>query len=328
MTITPSAKAWALAAAIAAAAPAPALPVHAVLRAGHTHMRGDPTDVGLHAFASELARLSSGRIEVKIFPEGALGDEFSMSRDVITGRLDICMVGGQMVESLYPPYAATNIPYVFDSYEHLKAFIRSDGARKALLNASAGAGFTGMWLEAAAPRSFFAKFPITSPSDLKGLVIRVPESEMSIRTARLLGATPNPLSTMETYTALEHSVIDGAENNFVYYVQQRYYEVAPVFSNDMHSMSPNVVILSQKSRDHMTLKEWKWVEKAAAAGREAQIAAYEAEFSKLLGFAKALGIQMIKVDRGPFIEATRQILEESRRDPSLSGVIKAIDDSR
>ncbi len=251
MIMTPYARALVLAAAIAAAAPAMALPAHAVLRAGHSHMRGGPTDSGFDAFASELAKLSSGRIEVKVFPEGELGDEFSMSRSVIEGKLDICMVGGQMIEGLYHPYAATNIPYIFDGYDHLKAFIRSDGARKALLEASSASGFTGLWLEATAPRSFFAKFPVTSPEDLKGLVIRVPESDMSIRTARLLGATPNPLSTMETYTALEHSVIDGAENNFVYYVQERYYEVAPVFSDDMHSMSPKelsqnkLIILSQ-----------------------------------------------------------------------------------
>ncbi len=210
----------------------------------------------------------------------------------------------------------------------MKAFIRSDAAKNTLLKASSSAGFTGLWLEASAPRCFFANEPLSRPSDLKGLAIRVPESEMSIRTVKVLGATPDPLSTDETYQALRHSIIDAAENNFVYYVQKHYYEVAPVFSEDMHSMSPNAVIISQKTYDALGEKAQEWVDEAAVAGREAQIGAYEDSYSRLMGFAGTLGIRIVKVDRGPFIEATRQILDEEREKPGVAEVIRTIEDCR
>ncbi|MGN0908578.1 MAG: TRAP transporter substrate-binding protein DctP [Succinivibrio sp.] len=312
----------------AAIAPSHAAAPQRVLQAGHTHVPGGATDQGLKAFAGKLSELSGGRIEVRIHPGGELGDEYSMAASVVAGKLDICMVGGQMVESLYPPYAATNIPYIFRDYDHLKAFIRSRAARDLLLRASRGSGFSGLWLEASGPRCFFAKFPIRTPSDLAGLAIRVPESEMSVKTVQLLGAQPNPLSTTETYSALEHSVIDGAENNFLYYVQEHYYEVAPVFSEDMHSMAPNVVIISEAALDAMTPKEREWVDEAAVAGREAQIEAYEKDYAKALSYAGALGIEIVKVDTAPFVERTRAILEEESKKPAMARLIKAIGDLR
>ena len=62
-------------------------------------------------------------------------------------------------------------------------------------------------------KKFYAKKPIYTPDDLKGLKIRVQQSPASVKMANAFGAAASPMSFGEVYTAIQQGVIDGAENN-------------------------------------------------------------------------------------------------------------------
>ncbi len=295
-----------------------------MLRAGHSHVADQATDLSLKAFGNKLKELSGGKLELTVFPNSQLGDERVMAEQVLNGALDISMVGGQQIENFYAPFAVTNIPYLFRDYDHVKKFIKSDVAYKYLLDATAGKGFIGLWFETCAPRSFYAKKPIKTPDDLKGLKMRVPESKMSIATVKLMGGQPTPLSSAEVYSALQQSVIDGAENNFEFYVQSRHFEVAPYWSEDMHSMPPNVVIMSEDTYNSFNDQEKKWVKEAAAYARDEQMRMYDENLEKLYAEADKLGIHITKVDNKPFAEKTKSLLEEELKKPDRAELIKAI----
>ncbi len=294
------------------------------LRIGHSHVEHKATDISFRAFGEKLAELSGGELTVTIFANGQLGGEREMAEQVLNGALDISMVGGQMIESFFSRYGVLNMPYLFTSVDHLLAFVRSDDAHKYLLDVTGDLGFKGLWLEGSGPRSFYTKKEVTKPEDLDGLKMRVPEAQMSIDTVRYLGGQPTPLSSTEVYSALQQQVIDGAENNFVYYVQSRHFEVAPYFCEDEHSMPPNVVIMSQYVWDDMSEQEQQWVLEAAKVGQEAQIQAYLQEMEEHMSQIEELGIKYLKVDKTPFVERTKPILEAELNNPDRADLIRAI----
>lgn len=294
------------------------------LRAAHSHVENQATDLSFKEFGKKLSELSGGKLKVTVFANGQLGGEREVAEQVINGAIDMSMVGGQLIETFYSPYAVTNIPYLFRDYEHVKKFIKSDVAHKYLLDATEDRGFIGLWFETCGPRSFYSKKNINTPDDLKGLKMRVPESPMSIKTVKLLGGQPTPMSSTEVYSALQQGVIDGAENNFEFYVQSRHFEVAPYWNQDMHSMPPNVVIMSADTYESLSKDEQQWVREAADYARDFQMKMYDETLDKLYKEAQKLGIHVNLVDPKPFAEKTKSIVDEELKKSDQSEIITAI----
>ncbi len=294
------------------------------LKAAHSHVEDQATDLSFKEFGKKLSELSNGELSVSVFANGQLGGEREVAEQVLNGAVDISMVGGQLIENFYAPYATTNIPYLFRDYEHVKKFIKSDVAHKYLLDATLDKGFLGLWFETCGPRSFYAKKAINSPADLDGLKMRVPESPMSINTVKLLGGQPTPMSSSEVYSALQQGVIDGAENNFEYYVQSRHFEVAPYWNQDMHSMPPNVVIMSADTFESLSEQEQQWIREASEYARDFQMKMYDDTLEELYKEAEKLGIHVNMIDPKLFAEKTSSILNEELKKSDRVELIKAI----
>ncbi len=58
------------------------------------------------------------------------------------------------------------------------------------------------------------KKPVKSLADVKGLKIRVQQSDLWVALLQAMGANATPMPYGEVYTALKTGVVDGAENNW------------------------------------------------------------------------------------------------------------------
>ena len=75
---------------------------------------------------------------------------------------------------------------------------------------------------------------ITTPDDLKGMKIRVPNSSMYINLMNAMGATPVPMPFGETISAVQQGVVDGLEGNMNAYSTNGSAEVAKQMSFTNH----------------------------------------------------------------------------------------------
>lgn len=91
---------------------------------------------------------------------------------------------------------------------------------------------------------FTAKQPIKSVADMKGLKIRTMESDIYVSMMDAFGGSATPMSMGEIYTAIQSGVVDGAENNEITYVNSKYYEVAPYWSQTNHLIVPDWLIIN------------------------------------------------------------------------------------
>ena len=116
-----------------------------------------------------------------------------------------------------------------------------------ILASSRSRGFIGLTFYDAGARSFYAKKPINTPDDLKGMKIRVQQSPTTIKMIQALGASPTPMPWGEVYPALQAGVVDGAENNITALTTGRHGEVSKFFSLTEHQMVPDVLVISRPS---------------------------------------------------------------------------------
>ena len=71
---------------------------------------------------------------------------------------------------------------------------------------------------------------IKTVEDLKGLKMRTPPIDVTIRTFKALGANPQQVAYTETYMALKTGVVDGQENPFSNAVDMKFYEAQKYLS--------------------------------------------------------------------------------------------------
>jgi len=160
---------------------------------------------------------------------------------------------------------------------------------------------------------------------MKGLKIRVQESNLMIGLVESLGAVATPMPFGEVYSAIQTGVIDGAENNWPSYYSTSHYEVAKYFTLDEHTRVPEVTIASKITMDRLPESDQKIIKKAAKDSMAYQIAAWAAYEKKAEQAIRANGNQIDRLsaeDMEDFQAATQPLYD--KLSPKLKKIIAGI----
>jgi tripartite ATP-independent transporter DctP family solute receptor len=206
------------------------------LRFGHSQ----PPDTNAHQaivmFGKELARLSSNKLKLEVYPSSQLGGLAEMLQAVQAGGLSMSMAVPAWYSSFVKPLDAFTLPYLVSSEARLRAALDGELGKEMARRADA-AGFvmSGYWL-LGGRHIVNKRGPVHSPADCKGLKVRVINSQVYIQTFRALGANPVAMDPSELYLALQQGVIDGFEFPLQDLVSAKLYEVAKYVSLDRHTI--------------------------------------------------------------------------------------------
>jgi len=160
---------------------------------------------------------------------------------------------------------------------------------------------------------------------MKGMKIRVQNSDLFVATMEALGANATPMEFGQVYEALKTGVIDGAENNWPSYESTRHFEVAKYYSLDQHSMSPEVLVISKKKWDKLSKEDQKLVRKAAVESVAVMRDLWNKRVEKSKNIVMAAGNEVVeKVDKQPFIDAMGPVYERFANTPALKDLVKRI----
>jgi tripartite ATP-independent transporter DctP family solute receptor len=155
------------------------------------------------------------------------------------------------------------LPFLFRSNAHMRRALDSSIGDE-ILDSLTPHGLIGLCFYDSGDRNFYnTKRPIYTPADMKGLKIRVPNSDLYIAMIKALGADATPMSISEVYQSLVQGVIDGAENNWPSYESGRHFEVASYYSLTQHVIAPEVLVMSARRWEKLTEADRAEVRKAA-----------------------------------------------------------------
>ena len=188
-----------------------------------------PRSVSMYFFKDLLESASGGRIKVELYTSGVLGKEAEVLDMVKTGALQGCR--GGLFERANKMYLLYTLPFFFDNTDQVLKLMRGEFGRKI----NEGAMQNGFYIPACGVAGGFRNItnnvrPITKPEDLKGLKMRTPPIDMTIKTFKVLGANPQMVAYTETYMALKSNVVDGQENPFSNTVDMKFYEAQKYLS--------------------------------------------------------------------------------------------------
>ncbi len=106
-----------------------------VMRFGHPHPTSDSWHVAALAFSEKLKARTGGKVEVQVFPNGALGSDPQMIGAVRGGTLDLTLTGNPFFTGMAPKLNVLDLPFLFDTRAHVARVLDGsigDGLRKCL----------------------------------------------------------------------------------------------------------------------------------------------------------------------------------------------------
>ncbi len=295
-------------------------------RSADVHAKDFPTNMAIEHMGEEISKATGGKDTIKVFGNSSLGSEKDTVEQVKIGALDMVRANTSSFHGIIPESMIPALPFLFRDLDHFrKTMYGPQGAK--ILAAFDKAGFVALALYESGARSIYAKKPIKSVADTKGLKLRVQPSDLWVAIASGMGASPTPMPFAEVYTGLKTGLIDAAENNIPSYEETKHYESAPVFSETMHAMPPEVLVFSKKVWETLSKDEQVAIRKAAQDSVPYYVRLWDAKEKEARAAVIKGGAKIIpasEIDRKSFVDAEKPVWDKFANTPELKALVQEI----
>jgi tripartite ATP-independent transporter DctP family solute receptor len=293
-------------------------------RSADVHPNDYPTVRAVAEISRLLTERTAGKHTIKVFGQSALGSEKDTVEQTKLGALDMVRVNTAAFNNIAPETVVPALPFIFKSKEHMRKVL--DGpVGEAILKSLEPQGFVGLAFYDSGSRSFYTPSKeIKTLADVKGMKIRVQQSDMWVAMMQAMGANATPMPYAEVYTALKTGVVDAAENNWPSYESSRHYEVAKTYNLSEHSMAPELLVFSKKVWDTLAKEDQDAIRKAAKESVPFMRKLWDEREEAARKTVEAAGSKIVTVDKKSFQDAMKPVYDKFAGTPALAELVKQI----
>lgn len=267
-------------------------------------------NIAAKGFASDVKAETNGRVSVKIFSNGQLGNEKTLVEGLQIGSIQAVVIGCGSFQTVEPKFGIVELPYSWPNRE--AAYAAYDGELGERLEGLAENHSLKIlsWWENGFRHITNNRAPINSPEDLQGLKIRVTPDKMRLDTFVSLGASPSPLAFGELYSALQQGVFDAQENPLSIIYSSSFFEVQKYISLTGHVWSPACLTVSTSVWSRLSPEDQVTVQKLADKWRDKQRALTQQDDAQLISKLEEKGMIINEVDSALFSPAVQNVWVE------------------
>ncbi len=237
------------------------------LKLGYILSRQSQLGAGGDVFAQEITKRTGGRYRIEQYPDSALGGEVEMLKAVQLGTVDAAFITGAPLPNFLPEIGVFNIPFLFRDANHAHAVLDSPIGQAYLAKFRSKDLVALAWGENGLRHLTNSRHEIRTPADLKGLKLRVPQSEVMLTGFKALGADVKPLAFPLLYGALQSGEFDGQENPIATILSAKFFQVQKYLTLSGHVYDPAVLFLSVDTFNDLSAEDKKsFIEAATLAG--------------------------------------------------------------
>lgn len=300
----------------------------AEFRSADIHNSDDyPTVAAVKHMSQYLEQKSGGKYKIKVFNKGALGTEKETIDQVKIGALEMTRVNISPMNAVCAKTQVPTMPFLFSSIEHMRKSL--DGpVGEEILKSCEDQGFVGLAFYDSGARSLYAKKPIKTVADVKGMKVRVQQSDLWVALVGAMGGNATPMPFGEVYTGLKTGLLDAAENNIPSYDSVKHYESAKYYSKTEHSMAPEMLLMSKVVWDKLPKADQDLFRAAAKESVAFQRKKWDEQETKSLAAVKAGGAEIIDVDKKSFQAVMGPVYDKFMTTPDLKRLVKSIQDTK
>jgi TRAP-type transport system periplasmic protein len=280
-----------------------------VIRFGHQANEQDIWHKSALHFARTLDSLSEGRIEVRVYPSEQLGGELDMIRSIRAGIVEMTITAESM-QNWEKITAFLAVPYLIKDSRHLRQVVEGETGEEIANGMINTIGLRPIaWFERG-PRHLTSNKPVYTPSDLGGMVLRVPNVPLFVRVWQALGAKPTPMTFSEVFTALQQGTVDAQENPYALIYSAGFFEVQKYLNLTRHVTGWTYVVIGENQFRSLPEDLQQKVLESGIAMQQYHEKEFERQESHLRQILEERGMIFIDSDIEAFrIKAEEAVLE-------------------
>lgn len=294
-------------------------------RAADTQLADYPTVQALFFFDRLLRERTNGRHSIAVFHSRQLGEEKETIEQTRVGAIDLNRTNVAPLADIVPELNVLSLPFLFQSVDHLHTVLEGPIGTEILASLERY-GLVGLAYYDSGARSIYnATRPIRTIADVRGLRVRVQQSEVMIEMLRALGATPIALPFGQVSTALTTQIIDGAENNWPSYVTNGHHRIARHLTLTEHTMSPEVLVMSKRAWDELSAEDKVIFREAARASARFMRNIWRSWEEQARKDAESSGVTLTTTfDRAPFERAMEPVYQRFMANERIRDLVTRI----
>lgn len=206
--------------------------------------------------AEKLDTITGGQLTMDYFPNGELGADADLLRQLQSGDISVVVCQTAPVASFVPDVAVYDLPMVFATYDGptIDAVINNPESEfyqglAASFN-EAGLQLLGT-LQNATFRQTTTNRDLQTLADYQGMLIRTMENPNHMALWEAMGAAPTPMAWNEVYFALQSGNIEAEENAADTIVGSNLNEVQSHLVKTNHILYANMMIINKDVYDSL-----------------------------------------------------------------------------
>ncbi len=234
-----------------------------VIRVGIGLNDEHPQATAVRKFGDLLKQQSGGKITVRLYPSGQLGNDVTMTSALQGGTLDMTIPDTSTLVSHVKDFGVINLPFSIASEKEADELLDGPFGEKILAKLpEKGLIGLGFW-ENGFRHVTNSRKPIRKVDDFAGLKLRVIPNPLFVETFKAMGVNGIPMPFPEVFSAMETRTVDGQENPVATILASKFYEVQQHLVLSKHIYSAWVLLMSKKTWDSLSPDEQKMVTSAA-----------------------------------------------------------------
>lgn len=157
--------------------------------------------------AKSISEKTDGRVRLKFYPGGVMGNEQSVHRKIKVGQLHGGAFTSSGLEHIYPGIQALSLPMVFGSLDEVD-YVRSKMDAFLKQNMEQG-GFVLLGIANGGFAKIMSQQPLTDLEAIRSSKVWIPEGDnVVLETFKSLGISPISLSIADVFTGLQTGLIE------------------------------------------------------------------------------------------------------------------------
>ena len=261
-------------------------------------------------FADLVEEKTDGKVQIEIFPNSQLGSEVDNINSIRYGATDLTITG-ESLEVWTPNAVMLAVPYAFDDQDHMRKVVEGPLGEQIEKEIDEDVGLTPLFYMEREPRNLTSNYPISSPEDLNGFSMRIPNVPLFLDSWSEAGAQPQVMSLSEVFTGLQQGVIGGQENPNDLIQSSGFYEVQNYINETEHVRSWIYVVVGSEQLEALPEEQQAQVSEAAREAEEFAQGLIEEEAETVRTALEETGVEFNDdVDQEAFREAMMPALEE------------------
>ncbi|MGP9663030.1 TRAP-type C4-dicarboxylate transport system, periplasmic component [Halomonas citrativorans] len=262
------------------------------LTLAHAHPVDDSQHLAALRFAERVKERSGDEINIRIFPNGQLGNDQAMITGVRSGTIDIELSGNPYFSGLASQLSLLDLPFLFDNYDQAYRVLDGEIGLN-LLTSMREKNLEGLAFWEIGFRNLInSRRAIESANDIKGLKLRTTPNPVHIAAFEALGANPVPMPFAELFTALETRTVDGQENPVSLIRSASLYDVQKHLSLTAHAYTAAPLVMNKNRFSELSEEQQLILRDEAQSAAQYQRQINQERISSDLEFLKNKGMQV------------------------------------